>query len=306
MTDLGALSDDGDGSKTPELDGNASLVDAISSNDATNEVVGDGGVIDDGAADDGALDDGAPDPCPHGRGPRMAKVATQILVPFCIDKTEVTQAQYAAFLAANVDPASQVTACQWNATFQPGLVNSFMPDTQPNKPVVAVDYCDAVTFCQWSGKRLCGAVAGAGNDAGELKQSELLNPKYDQWYAVCAGSALLNYPYGNTFDPTACNGRDGGTSPVADVGSFAKCESKTFPGVLDLSGNVDEWFASAPPDNRDAGDPSTEHAARGGNVQSDDTGLGCALPGGGFFHPPQSSQSYYLGFRCCADLAAEE
>ena len=69
-----------------------------------------GGTVPDGSTTDGgnvALGDGG---CPTGRGPTMIAVGT-----YGIDSTEVTQSQYAAFLAAKAgDTSGQPSQCQWN------------------------------------------------------------------------------------------------------------------------------------------------------------------------------------------------
>lgn len=67
-----------------------------------------------------------------------------------------------------------------------------------------------------------------------------------QWQAACEGTANTTYPYGNTFDPMACNTeRYDGVAGGADddvllaTGTVAACVSQ--PGVKDLSGNLKEW-----------------------------------------------------------------
>src|SRR6478735_3883801 len=64
-------------------------------------------------------------PCPGDAGP----IAVHVGGPenrFCIDTTEVTVKQYAAFLAAadagKVGP--QPTACAWNTTYQPTFLGA--------------------------------------------------------------------------------------------------------------------------------------------------------------------------------------
>src|SRR5262245_31170026 len=60
---------------------------------------------------------GEPSGCPGTAGPQMVDVGS-----FCIDATEVTNAQYAAFVQANVPPQS-VRAnppwCVWNTDYAP-------------------------------------------------------------------------------------------------------------------------------------------------------------------------------------------
>src|SRR5262249_17975970 len=62
---------------------------------------------------------------------------------FCIDATEVTNADYKAFATA---PPSLIPSpppfCDWNTDFEPAW--GYLPDTMP---VQAIDWCDAYTYC---------------------------------------------------------------------------------------------------------------------------------------------------------------
>jgi len=99
-------------------------------------LVCDGGAEDAPSGDANTADgDGA---CPSGRGPAMARVGD-----FCIDTTEVTNAQYVPFLDAVVaDPkAAQQPAglCNWNTDFHVWS-NYPQPGTgDPSDPVRGVD-----------------------------------------------------------------------------------------------------------------------------------------------------------------------
>lgn len=63
---------------------------------------------------------GAPG-CPACRGPSMIDSTPQTFEAYRIDSTEVTNAHYAEFLAANPEPASQPAECAWNAAFAPEI-----------------------------------------------------------------------------------------------------------------------------------------------------------------------------------------
>src|SRR5512135_1116314 len=53
--------------------------------------------------------------CPSGLpGPTLAPSTTTGGAPYCIDSTEVTNADYKAFLATKPDPTSQALACSKN------------------------------------------------------------------------------------------------------------------------------------------------------------------------------------------------
>ena len=93
------------------------------------------------------------------------------------------------------------------------------------KPWRNVTWTSAQAACQAAGKVLCTA---------------------PRWQMACEGAANTVYPYGNPFNPTACDtesfdGVPGGLDDdvMIDTGALASCAS--VPGVLDLSGNLEEW-----------------------------------------------------------------
>ena len=184
------------------------------------------------AADSGPVPD-APPPCPGTGGPVGINVGG-----YCIDSTEVTNAQYASFLAATdggVPVAALLgTDCGWKTTFQP----SVPPPNAGNFPVVYVDWCDAWAFCRWAGKRLCGAIDGGSLDPGYLDV-----PASDQWYSACSSKGAYTYPYATGFNPSACNGPDLDAGGAVAVGSLPACQGG-YPGIFDMVGNVDEWVDS--------------------------------------------------------------
>lgn len=124
----------------------------------------------------------------------------------------------------------------------------------------------------------------------------------DQWQAACEGTANTTYPYGNTFDPMACNTeRHDGIAGGADddvllaTGFLAACVSG--PGVRDLSGNLKEWT-----------DDITGQTSGGTNI--------AVLRGGAFDTPELGATCDFRltraavnviaaenGFRCCRATA---
>jgi len=148
---------------------------------------------------------------------------------YCIDGTEVTRGQYAAFLAGNPSTSGQPAACAWNASFLPSPWDSSLT----NYPVVYVDWCDAYAYCKWAGKRLCGAIGG-----GPLAQGRATDPTASQWYRACSANGALTYPYGTAYAANACNAPTGGA--IAPVASFASCVGG-YAGLFDMAGNVEEW-----------------------------------------------------------------
>jgi len=164
---------------------------------------------------------------------------------YCIDATEVTQAQYAAFLTAKGgDTSGQASYCSWNTSYQPATAGgectttTYAPSTRPKRPVTCVDACDAAAYCAWAGMRLCGAIGGGATDY-KIQDSA----SESQWHNACSSSGGNVYAYGNAFDPLACNGQDYGASAAIAVGQASSCKAPAAPfsNLRDMSGNVWEW-----------------------------------------------------------------
>jgi hypothetical protein len=196
---------------------------------------------------------------------------------FCIDSTQVTNAQYSVF-AMSVTPATtaQAVGCDGN--------DSFMPDgglSMDTYPVVSVDYCDAWAYCQWAGKRLCAQVdRTTGYDP--VTNSEM--------YYVCAGTGHdmnLAYAYGDTYQPDWC---DDTNARFDSVKSNSMCHSLVYPDVYDLSANIGFWENMCSPsvcrDTTPEGGQGQMANHRCDNTNGDPTTLQ---------HPD-------IGIRCCSDI----
>jgi sulfatase modifying factor 1 len=158
---------------------------------------------------------------------------------YSIDATEVTQGQYASWLATSPalpDPSD--ATCGWNQSYEPDAKCFLGSDPHGAEyPVVCVDWCDAHAYCAGVGKRLCGKIGGGANDTADSA-----NAAKGQWYNACSSGGVNAYPYGNTRDGSACNGYDHGGRELP-VGSLSTCQSSVagYQGVFDMSGNVYEW-----------------------------------------------------------------
>lgn len=159
---------------------------------------------------------------------------------FCIDSTEVTNAQYDVFAAeAKTKPPTQSGWCATNNTdFEKGSASTLSP---PNHPV-GVDWCDAQAFCAWAGKRLCGKIGGGAlSYPGEVK-----DPKLSEHAYACTQGGTTVHPYGDTYDKWACNYAQ--PPPVGftpkPVASYPGCAGQVAPynQVFDLVGNGSEWL----------------------------------------------------------------
>ncbi|MBI5535604.1 MAG: SUMF1/EgtB/PvdO family nonheme iron enzyme [Deltaproteobacteria bacterium] len=212
---------------------------------------------------------------------------------YSIDATEVTRAQYAAWLGTNPTTGGQLPACSWKAgvdAFKPRCV--WPPATEGDHPVVCVDWCDADAYCKAVGKRLCGKIGGGSNgydDYADATKSE--------WFNACSSNDVNDYPYGDTYDGQKCNGSDKSSSTVP-VGSLTGCQSLIggYAGVYDLSGNVFEL--------EDSCTATTGQfdwcRVRGGAVIYDAPFLRCDYSNVLAFN--RTTYAAWLGFRCCSDM----
>ncbi len=230
--------------------------------------------------------DGCPDgEASSGMGPEMVRLPQG----FCIDTTEVTRAQYDAWLATSPSVAGQPSACSENQDFDPGC------DSGDDQPVVCVDWCDARAYCEAAGKRLCGRIGDGGGYAFDAYADATVS----EWHAACTSGGAYDYPYGDTLDTQICRGADADdytTWGFVDVGTLSGCHSPDAPysAVYDLSGNAAEW------DNACDGDePDSPCRIRGGSFEFNDVGLRCSMAEN--LRWPRMRRVVSVGFRCCAD-----
>ncbi len=135
---------------------------------------------------------------------------------FYIDRHEVTNRQYKAFVAAtgHRPPENKYTgAYSWEA-------NS--PQTgQEDIPVTDVSWHDADAYCRWAGKRL---------------------PTEAEWEKAARGTDGRQWPWGNEFKKESCNTKYTGYGELLPAGSVPGDVSPY--GVHDMCGNVSEWTNS--------------------------------------------------------------
>lgn len=131
--------------------------------------------------------------------------------PFLLDRTPVTNDDYAAFVRAT----GAAAPAHWLAG-QP-------PAHELDHPVVGVTLDDARAYARWRGKRL---------------------PTSAEWEAAARGPEGRAFPWGDEFEGARCRCPDGdgdGTSAVDEYPLGATTE-----GCLDLVGNVWEWTETEP------------------------------------------------------------
>lgn len=219
--------------------------------------------------------------CPMGtKGPTMINVGG-----YCVDATEVTTAQYSVFLVAKgSDTSGQSAACAWNTSYTP----LYWPQTGlETHPVMGVDWCDAYAYCAWAGKRLCGKIGG-----GAAAFASPSSATESQWYAACTQSGARTYPYGASFVAAAC--QDGTIKPprTAPAGTKLACDGG-YAGVLDMSGNIQEWE-----DSCDGATGSADNCRVRGGMIYDDTPSALACASGRAL--ARNTRNDHTGFRCCS------
>ncbi len=216
----------------------------------------------------------------------MVRVPSLAGGSYCIDSTEVTNDDYAAFLTAKgADTSGQPAVCGFNGDYTPS--SDWPAPSMGNLPVRWIDWCDARAYCEWAGKRLCGRIGG-----GPLvRNNNETNAGMSQWFNACSASGTRTYPYPGVYVGSACNGVDFGSGTAIDVGQSAACEGG-FPGIFDMSGNVSEWLDSC------SGTAGASDVCNliGGSSAVGSTALAC----GSLTSGARSQQAPTFGLRCCA------
>ncbi len=163
---------------------------------------------------------------------------------FWMDKTEITNAEYADFVAG----AKYAAPSYWS--------NGKPPAGQEQWPVTNVSLADARAFSEWRSKR----------DGQKYRL-----PTEEEWeYAARNGSQGTLYPWGNEWVDGRANVASNSLKPV---GTHPLGASRT--GVLDLIGNAWEWTSTkaAPyPGNTLLVIPPNQVIIRGGAFVEPSTG----------------------------------
>ncbi len=159
---------------------------------------------------------------------------------YCMDKVEVSHADYAAWLPKA--PAVPLTACAWKTSYAPNTSDESRLCTPPSDdalPVTCVDHCDARSYCAGQGKRLCGKIGGGLIALSDYPaNSGAKDAAVSQWYNACSQSGTSTYCDGDVWSGE-CNA---GTASPWISGSGALCHgAQENVIVYDQTGNVSEW-----------------------------------------------------------------
>ncbi len=142
------------------------------------------------------------------------------LSAFAIDKYEVTNARYATCVDAGACVTPRSSSSHTRATY-------YGNPEFANYPVLAVDWKDAVIFCEWEEKRL---------------------PTEAEWEKAARGSGDTRiFPWGNETATCALanvSSEAADTYCVGDTAAVGSYPEGASPyGVMDMSGNVNEWVS---------------------------------------------------------------
>lgn len=208
---------------------------------------------------------------------------TVYLKDYWMDKTEVTNKQYAQCVAANA--CTEPVDLNWQ-------VNSNYKDGQyATHPVVFVDRKQAEKYCAWAGRRL---------------------PTEAEWEKAARGIDGRLYPWGNQFDGSRVNFCDvncwnswkdkssnDGYVITSPVGNYLDGASPYT--ILDMTGNVYEWTAdlSAPYSSGYQMNPKgptsgSEYILRGGSWGDDALHVTVVIRS----DEPGDLRRDFIGFRC--------
>ena len=163
---------------------------------------------------------GAPPPPPAVGQPAGPCAATDVFLQldprnnetrFCIGRTEVTVAAYAACVAAG--------RCSTDGVDCTSAANYGKQDKQ-NHPMNCVSWAQADSYCAWRNARL---------------------PTLDEWRDIADSAQPGTYPWGDEepLNRVCWSGDDVNRSGSCPAGAFPRGAGRG--GVLDIVGNVWEW-----------------------------------------------------------------
>jgi formylglycine-generating enzyme required for sulfatase activity len=212
---------------------------------------------------------------PPASDPEVDPERRVTLPPYRIDRTEVTNAQFASFARLAAITGIAMPARPHSA--------EYLHASEPDRPIAGITWNEARAFCRFMGKDL---------------------PSSEQWERALRGGERLpdgspnphprrSFPWGNPVTPIPAKLADTGTIGPAAVGSFPG--DRGPEGVMDLAGNVMEWTSSPTQTNTEG-----FRITRGGDwwyTSSSNVLLFSGIPN----QRPASVRLFTLGVRCVVD-----
>ena len=209
---------------------------------------------------------------------------------FYIDKHEVTNAQFEAFIVDGGYQNRELWTAEGGHFIQKNQIKTPLQhsensvSTEPDHPVIGVSWYEASAYATWTGKRL---------------------PTEAEWEKAARGTDGRIYPWGNEMDFSKLSYFPHVTK-VQTVGSFGNGASPY--GALDMAGSVWEWcadwhgesyYSQSPQKNPTGPDKGEYRVLRGGGWNSIRLQLQCT-----YRYYEREDQKYYtynIGFRCVQD-----
>ncbi len=181
---------------------------------------------------------------------------------YLIGKYPVTVGEYAAFLASGCYHSPRFwTKAGWawreaQDVLEPAYWQDHKWSGDPCVPVVGVSWYEAFACGRWLSE-----VTGRGYRL----------PSEAEWEKAARGTDARLYPWGDSFDASRCNTREGSSGRTVPVSKYSPAGDSPY-GCADMAGNASEWVNSQfwlypydPQDGREDPSGAGERVIRGGS-----------------------------------------